>query len=731
MYQAIIPSPIMMQVVGSQQTNGQCPVQTRPHPSPNPSNDPHQIDRRISSYSTNGNYSNKHRLTQHNTRPIELYPMMRVDNTRARKSYGGGNWNRRNTNNSQHMPSPNNYHSRLHNNNNRYGTNNNHDNYRNTNSNNNPNNSYKNNNNNNNINNSNINNNENNTSNNNSINNVSINNDSSSNKNNSNSNNNDSSNYSGSTKKQNWNNRSNRRNTLKDHLPLHKENRNNYNCDSGFSSRSPTPNKHQSDHAESSDDRESIGSNARPNIKKFQDIWPNPMSTMGYTPSRHLPNIPNISQFPNQQIFGFYPTASNYPMRIQIHQNFPGKKRVQTNKNSPATQKNQKKRRNMNIFVPTFANVLPTSHLPPDRYLARSHLIEVKEVPKNLFGSKKWDNLSKEIWEMFMENQQNEQTFKKKITLWKYLFIFIKTMFPKFSLFLVGSTMNGFGTNSSDADICLLTRNAEIIQRAEAIIHLDALMHYLGHCDFIQDLQLIQAKVPILKFKDAIQKLDIDLNCNNAVGVRNTHMLYCYSRIDWRVRPLVLIVKLWAQSQNINDAKNMTISSYSLALMVIHFLQCGVDPPVLPCLQTMFESKFNPNSDVHTINIHEDLEIKMEKINEQPLGELLLEFFKYYAHFKYDRYAISVRLARRVLISDCQQARTLKNNPHQWKFLCIEEPFDLTNTARSVYDYHVFLRIKAVFFRSYETLKKTNNLASIFVNQVPPVNEYFRAMTSN
>lgn len=44
--------------------------------------------------------------------------------------------------------------------------------------------------------------------------------------------------------------------------------------------------------------------------------------------------------------------------------------------------------------------------------------------------------------------------------------------------------------------------------------------------------------------------------------------------VDWRVRPLVLVVKLWAQCQNINNAKNMTISSYSLVLMVIHFLQC-------------------------------------------------------------------------------------------------------------------------------------------------------------
>lgn len=48
--------------------------------------------------------------------------------------------------------------------------------------------------------------------------------------------------------------------------------------------------------------------------------------------------------------------------------------------------------------------------------------------------------------------------------------------------------------------------------------------------DFIEQLELIQAKVPILKFRDAMQNLEVDLNCNNAVGIRNTHLLYCYSR---------------------------------------------------------------------------------------------------------------------------------------------------------------------------------------------------------
>ena len=68
--------------------------------------------------------------------------------------------------------------------------------------------------------------------------------------------------------------------------------------------------------------------------------------------------------------------------------------------------------------------------------------------------------------------------------------------------------------------------------------------------------------------------MEVDLNINNSVGIRNTHLLNAYARLDWRVAPLVLFTKHWARHQNINDASQSTISSYSLGLMVIHYLQC-------------------------------------------------------------------------------------------------------------------------------------------------------------
>ena len=43
---------------------------------------------------------------------------------------------------------------------------------------------------------------------------------------------------------------------------------------------------------------------------------------------------------------------------------------------------------------------------------------------------------------------------------------------------------------------------------------------------------------------------------------------------------MVVAVKFWAKSHNINEARLMTLSSYTITLMVIHYLQAGVTPPV-------------------------------------------------------------------------------------------------------------------------------------------------------
>ena len=115
---------------------------------------------------------------------------------------------------------------------------------------------------------------------------------------------------------------------------------------------------------------------------------------------------------------------------------------------------------------------------------------------------------------------------------------------------MVGSTISGFGSDSSDVDMCLVTRlPPEFDQRTEALMHLNHLQQHLSttgtflnilkkkielismpFVEIFDTFNLIQAKVPILRFKDTLHLLEVDLNFNNCVGIRNTHLLYCYSQ---------------------------------------------------------------------------------------------------------------------------------------------------------------------------------------------------------
>lgn len=356
-------------------------------------------------------------------------------------------------------------------------------------------------------------------------------------------------------------------------------------------------------------------------------------------------------------------------------------------------------------------------HTPADRFLVRPHLVELTKPPSELAPSGcNYGPLSIAIWEKFAAAQQTQEKYLQKMQLWRNLYMLIKQSHHRFSLYLVGSSIAGFAANSSDVDMCVVYRNNTPPQdmRQEALDQLVFLKNYFMNINSsFEEFSVIQAKVPILRFRDSSTSIVVDLNYNNCVGIRNTHLLSLYAQKDWRLRPLTLFVKLWAQHHNINDAKNMTISSYSLVLMVIHFLQYGVSPPILPCLHAMYPEKFVRMPDISTIDLMEKVE-PYKNDNPASLGELFLQFLEYYAHFDYTNFAISVRTASVISIESARVVRTFKNDPHHWRQLCIEEPFDLTNTARSVFDAVVFEQIKSVFSTCWRRLKDTNDLSSIF-----------------
>jgi poly(A) RNA polymerase GLD2 len=211
------------------------------------------------------------------------------------------------------------------------------------------------------------------------------------------------------------------------------------------------------------------------------------------------------------------------------------------------------------------------------RFQSRTYKMRIDPDPQFLLNGGPWDPLNQAMWDVFINKIQKEETYINKLHLWKSIFLFFRMSLNNYGLYLVGSTMSGFALEGSDIDICLLTKPFSNEPRVDSLHHLNYLQQALLKNGLASEAELIMAKVPILKFKNKETGFEIDLNCNNVVGIQNTRLLYCYAQLDWRVRPLVVIVKIWAQANNINDAKNMTISSYSWTLMVIHYLQCELE----------------------------------------------------------------------------------------------------------------------------------------------------------
>lgn len=117
---------------------------------------------------------------------------------------------------------------------------------------------------------------------------------------------------------------------------------------------------------------------------------------------------------------------------------------------------------------------------------------------------------------------------------------------------------------------------------------------------------------------------------NNAV--RNTLLLRKYASLDSRVRALILTVKQWAKQRGVCDTRNSTLSSYSWALLVVHYLQV-CKPPIIPYLD---ESKLQMERE-------EQLEVPaIDNCVEQPqnksLALLLFGFFQYFGSISIGSY---------------------------------------------------------------------------------------------
>ncbi|XP_036702000.1 poly(A) RNA polymerase GLD2 isoform X4 [Balaenoptera musculus] len=365
------------------------------------------------------------------------------------------------------------------------------------------------------------------------------------------------------------------------------------------------------------------------------------------------------------------------PIQTSTSPLFRGRKRLSDEKNLPLDGKRQ--RFHSPHQEPTIVNhIVPLSgerrySMPP---LFHTHYVPdivrgvppFREIPflepREITLPEAKDKLSQQILELFEACQQQVSDLKKKELCRTELQREIQLIFPQSRLFLVGSSLNGFGTRSSDGDLCLVVKEEPVNQKTEAR-HILTLVHK-HFCTrlsgYIERPQLIRAKVPIVKFRDKVSCVEFDLNVNNIVGIRNTFLLRTYA--------------------------------YPLP------------EPILPSIQKIYPESFSPAIQLHLVHQAPCNVPPYLSKNESNLGDLLLGFLKYYAtEFDWNSQMISVREAKAIPRPDGIEWRN--------KYICVEEPFDGTNTARAVHEKQKFDMIKDQFLKSWHRLKNKQDLNSI------------------
>lgn len=77
----------------------------------------------------------------------------------------------------------------------------------------------------------------------------------------------------------------------------------------------------------------------------------------------------------------------------------------------------------------------------------------------------------------------------------------------------------------------------------------------------------------MVKYRDVVTGIHVDIVFDNALGVCNTNLLRAYADFDPRFADLALLIKYWTKRRSINDTYSGTLSSYAYLILLVNFLQ--------------------------------------------------------------------------------------------------------------------------------------------------------------
>ncbi|EDV99463.1 GH13010 [Drosophila grimshawi] len=182
----------------------------------------------------------------------------------------------------------------------------------------------------------------------------------------------------------------------------------------------------------------------------------------------------------------------------------------------------------------------------------------------------------------------------------------IRALWPQALVEIFGSFRTGLFLPNSDIDLVVLGFWKQLPLRS---LELELLRLDIAEAGTMR--VLATAAVPIIKFTDRETKIKVDLSFNMANGVQSAELIKIFKRDYPALGYLVMVLKQFLLQRDLNEVFTAGLSSYSLILLCISFLQ------------------------LHPRNVFH------KNVN---LGVLLLEFFELYGlRFNYSQIGVFIQ----------------------------------------------------------------------------------------
>ncbi|XP_028909821.1 terminal nucleotidyltransferase 4A isoform X2 [Ornithorhynchus anatinus] len=254
----------------------------------------------------------------------------------------------------------------------------------------------------------------------------------------------------------------------------------------------------------------------------------------------------------------------------------------------------------------------------------------------------------------------------------------IKDLWPTADVQIFGSFSTGLYLPTSDIDLVVFGKwERPPLQLLEQALR----KHSVAEPKTIKVLD--KATVPIIKLTDQETDVKVDISFNMETGVKAARFIKDYMKKYSLLPYLILVLKQFLLQRDLNEVFTGGISSYSLILMAISFLQ------------------LHPRIDARRA--------------DENLGMLLVEFFELYGrNFNYLKTGIRIKNGGAYIAKE--EIMKAMTNGYRPSMLCIEDPLLPGNdVGRSSYG---AIQVKQVFDYAYIVLSHAvSPLARSFPNK--------------